>query len=99
MNVRGFRTLVANSDAPQNVIRVGLGVFNRDIKVAQIAERLRVKQFIFGRVQTAIAIGGNEVFVWVRALWIFIEHALIAGGRRSVLMPVQLLHIFAVISL
>src|SRR5205823_5635657 len=98
MQRRRFRSTVFCVYANQDVVRVGLGVLDLDVEVAVVRERVRVPDFklTFGfRSCTALR---DQFFVRKTRLRIAIDHPHETVRRRAVDVPIEFLHVLAVIS-
>ena len=86
-------------DAHQHIVNAGSRVFHEHVEIPVLVEDPRVQQFVFRRADPAALILGNQVRVGECRLRILVEHLQIRMRRRRVQVVVELLDVFAVISL
>src|SRR2546422_901641 len=80
-------------------MRIGLGVLDLDVEVAVLGKRVRVPDLELAfklRARTALR---DQFFVRETQLRVAIDHPHEAVRRRAVDIPIEFLHILAVISL
>ncbi len=91
---------IVDDDAHQDVVGVGLGVVDRDVEIALLVEQAGVDQLIFGQVAALAARALlDKVVIGEGSLRIFVEHPHVGMRRRAIEIPVELLHVLAVIAL
>ena len=94
-----IRSAVGGVDPDQNVLRAGLGIFDFNIEEAIFGEHAGVLQFVFAFHFGTATVFADELLVGKSALWITIDHPHHAVRRRIVVVPVNLLYVFAVVPL
>jgi hypothetical protein len=95
----GLRSTVGRRDPQQDVIDVGLGVFDEDIEVFVLVEQPGVDQFELRILLAASPVLPYQPFVRIGRLRIFVEHPRIGIRRRRVQVVVEFLDVLAVIAL
>ncbi len=93
----GLLAPVVGGDLHQDVVRVGLGVFDIDVEIAVIVEHASVGQFEFRHLPGPAPVLLRQAFVRKRTLRIFVKHLQVGVGRGGVQVVVEFLHILAVV--
>ena len=94
-----LRSAVRRVDPDQNIAGARLGIFDFDIEEAVIGQNARVPEFVFAfHPGTAPALA-HQLLVRKGALRVSVGHPHHAVGRRVVVIPINFLHIFAVVPL
>ncbi len=97
--IGGLRSAIGQCDSGQYVVRVRLGVFNHDIKVAVVVKNAGVQQLILEIKKSPTPALRHKISVWVLRLGVLIKHLHVAVGGGAVEIEVVFLDVFAVISL
>ena len=94
-----LRAAVGRVHPDQDVARAGLGVFDFDIEKTVVRQNARVPEFVFVlHLGTAPALA-YQLLVRKGALRVSIGHPHHAVGGRVVVVPIDLLYVFAVVPL
>jgi len=94
-----FGATVADGDLDQDVLRLGLGIFDEDVKVPAFIEDAGVERFILGGLLVARSVRLDNGLLRVRGLRILVEVLHVRVGWRAVEVEVILLDVLAVIPL
>ena len=86
-------------DADQNIVGVGLGVFDEDVEVAVLVEDAGVDQFEFRIAARAAAVFLEQLLVGKLGLRILVQALHVGMRRRGIEVEVTLLHVLAVVAL
>src|SRR5215510_12608484 len=94
-----FRTTIAHFDAYADIFRAGLGILDKDVKIALRIEDARIEQFILPLIMAPLSTLLDELLIGIGLLRIFIEILHIGMRWRGVEIEIVLLHILAMIGL
>jgi hypothetical protein len=98
MDRRRLRTAIDHGHLEQEILGIGLRVFDVDVEVTAVVEDPGVVQLELGLVTAAAQAFLEQRLVRKAALRILVEHPHIGMRRRAVQVEVLLLHILAVIA-
>ena len=93
---RGFWTAIRCGYANKKIVRIHLGVFERNIEVAVLAQDARVPQLEFRSLLWPAVIYRHELLVGKARVRITVEHPHVAVGRRTVGVEIHFLHVLTV---
>ncbi len=96
---RGLGRAVVDRHLHQNVVDIGLGIFDYDIEIAVVVEHPGVDQLELGLVPAAPSVLLDQPGVREGCLRILVEHAHVGMGRGAVEIVVELLDVLAVVAL
>src|SRR5277367_3811150 len=98
MNGRRLGTSITDADFDQQVVGRRLRVFNKNIEVAVVVEDAGVQQLVFLFVARALAVGLDEVVVWIGAMRVLVEVLHVRVGGSAIEVKVVLLYVLAMIT-
>src|SRR4051812_44645183 len=93
-----LRAAIVGSDLNQNVVGLGLGIFDEDIEVAILIEDAGIDQLKFRLTFPAPTVFFNELPIRKFGLRIFVEHLQVRMSGRRVEIVIKLFDVFAVVA-
>ncbi len=97
MNGSLLRAAIVDSDAHQDVVDTGLGVFDLDIEIAVVFEQPGIDELVFRLPDAAAPALLDQAAVRKFGLRVFVEGLQIGMGRSGVEVVVQLLDVLAMV--
>ena len=99
MQGRRVQASVMRGNDHDDVVRRGLGVFDKDVEIPVLIEQAGVDQFKFWRMLRPCGVALAQLRVWIFPLRVLVEHFEISVRRRRIEVIVILFHVLAVIAL
>ena len=90
---------IAYTDAHEQVVRRGLGIFNRYVEVSAVIEYPGIEQFELALGPAASAILLDKLGIREGNVRVLEEHLHIGMGRHAIAVEVQLLDVLAMVAL
>src|SRR5262249_28023616 len=96
---RFLRPAIDYARSYQDILDVGLGVFDEDVEITITIEHARVEKFVFHVIASPAARLLYELFLWKSGLRIFVQEFHVRMSRRRIEIEVILLYVLSVVAL
>ncbi len=94
-----FRATVDSTDPDQNVFRISLGIFYKNIEIPVFIENPGIQQLVLRFLPGTPFAGSNQIFVGISSLRIFVEVLQIAVGGSGIQVKIIFFDVFPVVAL